>query len=259
MQFGKNVVSDNKIFKKGMNTVKDYTIGILGVASYATLDLFGRLISAFPAEKEWERPRIVIDNYCTMPSRVRAILYGEQKNEVVEKMSQAMQTLVSAGADRIVVDCNTAHFFLPNVLLEVPEAKDKVINIIDALGEREIVPRHIGSVGLIASEGVLDTRIYQQNYNKKGITVNSPGKEEYYKIRMYIEAVKQGEIDEDTMIDFMRFLDSMDDKYIVLGCTELPVLYDRMIANGYESSKIILDPLKCVISFLVDEYNNIPG
>ena len=46
------------------------TIGILGgMGSYATCAIFQRLLDAFPAEKEWDRPRILIDNNCAMPSR----------------------------------------------------------------------------------------------------------------------------------------------------------------------------------------------
>lgn len=55
-------------------------IGILGgMGSYATVEIFRRVIDAFPAEKEWDRPRILIDNNCIMPSRVRAILYEERE------------------------------------------------------------------------------------------------------------------------------------------------------------------------------------
>lgn len=44
------------------------TIGIVGgMGSYATLDFFRRILDASPAEKEWDRPRAVIDNHCTMP------------------------------------------------------------------------------------------------------------------------------------------------------------------------------------------------
>ena len=45
-------------------------IGIVGgMGSYATLHFFQKLLEATPAEKEWDRPRIIIDNRCTMPSR----------------------------------------------------------------------------------------------------------------------------------------------------------------------------------------------
>ena len=67
------------------------TIGIIGgMGSYATQDFFRRLLDAFPSEKEWDRPRIVIDNRCTMPSRVRAILYGEQPEKIVEELTNAV-------------------------------------------------------------------------------------------------------------------------------------------------------------------------
>lgn len=36
-------------------------IGILGgMGSLATVDSFKRIVNAYPAEKEWDRPRIII-------------------------------------------------------------------------------------------------------------------------------------------------------------------------------------------------------
>ena len=87
------------------------TIGIVGgMGSYATLDFFRRILDAFPAEKEWDRPRIVIDNRCTMPSRVRAILYQEEKETIVKEMEDAVRGLLSCGADHLVFGCNAALF-----------------------------------------------------------------------------------------------------------------------------------------------------
>ena len=75
-----------------------YTIGIIGgMGSYATVDLFRRVIDAFPAEKEWERPRVLIDNRCTMPSRVRAILYGERKDELIAELCNSALYLCGGG------------------------------------------------------------------------------------------------------------------------------------------------------------------
>ena len=56
------------------------TIGIVGgMGSLAAAEFLNTMVRAFPAEKEWDRPRTVVDNACHMPSRVRALLYGEQR------------------------------------------------------------------------------------------------------------------------------------------------------------------------------------
>lgn len=51
----------------------------------------------FPAEKEWERPRIVIDNRCTMPSRVRAFLYHENVDKLLDEMTDSIDCLLKIG------------------------------------------------------------------------------------------------------------------------------------------------------------------
>lgn len=77
---------------------KEYVLGVLGgMGTYATIHLFEQYAELFPAEKEWDRPRIIIDNNCTMPSRVRAILYNERWNELVDKMSASMTNLIHGG------------------------------------------------------------------------------------------------------------------------------------------------------------------
>lgn len=100
------------------------TIGVVGgMGSYATLDFFERYLNKFEADKEWDRPRIVIDNRCTMPSRVRAILYNERWDQVVSEISDSIGTLIQAGCDNIILACNTSHVFLPDVLRHIPNTK----------------------------------------------------------------------------------------------------------------------------------------
>ncbi len=113
-------------------------VGIVGgMGSYATVDFFRRIVDAFPAQKEWERPRIIVDNFCTMPSRVRAILYNERRDELIEDLCSSVRNLLNAGAERIIFACNTSHVFIPEVILRVSECQDKIINIIEACA-REI-------------------------------------------------------------------------------------------------------------------------
>ena len=71
--------------------MKDLVICVLGgMGTYATINLFKQYAEVFPAEKEWERPRIVIDNRCTMPSRVRAFLYHENVDKLLDEMTDSI-------------------------------------------------------------------------------------------------------------------------------------------------------------------------
>lgn len=81
------------------------------MSSYATLDFFDRLLEAFPAEKELDRPRIIIDNNCKMLSRVRAILYNENKEELISDLNKSINFLIYGGSNKIVLACNTSHYF----------------------------------------------------------------------------------------------------------------------------------------------------
>ena len=154
--------------------MNEFTIGVLGgMGTYATINMFKQYADVFKAEKEWERPRIIIDNRCTMPSRVRAFLYKENVDELISEMFESMQYLMDAGATRIILACNTSHLFLPQIYDKIPQLKDRVVNIIDNCVD-EIKKQSVKSVYLLGSEGIIQSRIYQDNLlnskkNKKNI------------------------------------------------------------------------------------------
>lgn len=167
------------------------TIGIIGgMGSYATLDFFRRLLDAFPAEKEWDRPRILIDNRCTMPSRVRAILYQEERQILVSELAEAAKGLIQCGADYLIFACNTSHVFLEDVFRLVPEARRRTIHLIDTLAQ-QMQAQNVCHAHLFATEGTIESRIYQSVFEKYGLELSVPSPSQYTQIREYIEAVKQ--------------------------------------------------------------------
>lgn len=211
--------------------MKDYTVGIVGgMGSYATVDFFKRLVDAIPAEKEWDRPRVIIDNKCTMPSRVRALLYGEKRGELVAELTDSVRHMMDMGACRIVFACNTSHCFIPDVIANIPESRDVILHIIDALG-RDLAGRGVSSVGLVATEGTIDSGIYSETFEPYGIHVTSPTEAEYSQLRAYIEAVKQNTIDDAICRSFIDFIDRFGEDAVILGCTELPILYQACTAR----------------------------
>lgn len=229
-----------------------FVIGILGgMGTYATIHVFERYADIFKAEKEWERPRIIIDNRCTMPSRVRAYIYHEKAEELVLEMTDSIQSLMNAGCNKIILACNTSHVFLPEIYGLLPSAKSVILNIID-ICVAELVSKQVKSVYLLASEGTIDSAIYQKALEEKGIECNVPKKDEYEFLRKCIEAVKQKKYTEEVKKIFLELISRHDS--CILGCTELPILYDKY-QNEIEC-KNLYDPIELALTYLKKEYNN---
>ncbi|MCI9009610.1 MAG: aspartate/glutamate racemase family protein [Clostridia bacterium] len=221
-------------------------VGILGgMGTYATVDFFKRLADSFPAEKEWERPRMIIDNHCTMPSRVRALLYGERRKELVDDLVGSIDLLLQGGATDVILACNTSHCFLDDVYRLRPEFRKYVIHIIE-LCAKKLSERKIGEVYLIATEGTIETGIYDQYLSRYGIRASLPAQNELVLIRNFIEAVKQNNITDDALREFGCFLNDVKNEHIILGCTEIPVIYGRL---KEKPAKMVYDPLQ----FAIDE------
>ncbi len=231
---------------------KEFVIGVLGgMGTYATIHLFQQYAAVFPAEKEWDRPRIVIDNRCTMPSRVRAFLYNENVDLLVDEMADSMQGLVHAGCNRIILACNTSHLFLPRIYSKVPELEQRVVHIIDQC-VKKIVSDGIKSIFLLGSEGTIDSGIYQNALHAYGVECIVPKPEEYSLLRDCIEAVKQNKYTDEIEKCFASLVNRYD--ACILGCTELPILYEKYHA-AIQCGKIY-DPLLIAIQVLKEEYDH---
>lgn len=228
-------------------------IGVLGgMGSYATLSFFQRLLDAFPGEKEWDRPRILIDNRCTMPSRVRAILYHEQEQELTQQMTDSVSHLLSAGATKIILACNTSHHFLPGIYEKLPQARGKVLSIIDATARAVAARGTEKSVYLLASEGTIDIGIFHKALGKLGIQVLTPGEEEFVYQREIIESVKQKRITQHETDLMVKLINTAPCETVIIGCTEFPIIFERVPSDRIKG-KIVIDPLQCVIDQLCKE------
>lgn len=232
--------------------MKDLVIGVLGgMGTYATINLFKQYAEVFPAEKEWERPRIIIDNRCTMPSRVRAFLYHENVEKLVDEMTDSIDGLLKMGAARIILACNTSHLFLPKIYERIPEARNAIANIIDSC-VNQIEIDNEKQVYLLASEGTIESQVYQNALAKKKKDCIVPAKEQYALLRECIEAVKQDKYSAEIGRTFKQLV-CANKCPVILGCTELPILYEKY-KNDIDA--IVYDPLLITLKKLKEEYDD---
>lgn len=234
------------------NGFKDeIVIGILGgMGSYATLNTFKKYLDKFVAEKEWDRPRVIIDNNCTMPSRVRAIIYNENRELLIREMCSSTKNLIQAGATDIFFACNTSHYFMDEIKAEFQNYSGVIHNIIEECIEY-LKTLKKQDILILASEGTIQANVYgSKDKNLKFVYDN----EDFKEIREFIESVKQNKITEEILIKFTEFLNSKKENVILLGCTELPVLYDLCSDNV---NKLIIDPIDIVLDNLYKKFKSL--
>ena len=107
------------------------SIGILGgMGPLATADLFRKIVLMTKAERDSDHIRIYIDDNCFIPDRTGAILRGGESP--LPQMRDSLSKLQACGADCIIMPCNTAHYFLPELK---KDASVPFISILEATAD----------------------------------------------------------------------------------------------------------------------------
>jgi aspartate racemase len=223
-------------------------IGILGgMGPEATIDLFYKIIKFTPAEKDQEHLRIIINNNPKIPDRTAAILgKGE---DPLPALQETAQNLEKAGADFIVIPCNTAHYFLSSIQESV---NIPVLNMIEETAKetKKRIPQ-IKKVGLLASIGVYKSEIYHQHFKKFNIEVTSPEEKDKEKIMKVIYTIKAGDLSKRVKKNILKITQKLVDKgaeAIIAGCTEIP-----LILKEGDVSVPLIDPTQILARIAVQK------
>src|SRR5690625_2385799 len=148
------------------------TIGILGgMGPLATVDLYQKIIQATPARTDQEHLPVIIHADPSVPDRTEALLEGGE--DPTPWLIHGAQNLANAGADFIVIPCNTAHAFRDRIQEACPVP---VVDMIDesARAVREIAP--VAAVaGILATSGTIAAGLYQAALDRHGLGSVVPG------------------------------------------------------------------------------------
>jgi len=209
---------------------EDLTVGIIGgMGPYATLAFFQCILDNTPTQKDWDHLHIIIDNNPKIPSRTRAFLFDEA--DPVPMMIESANRLRKAGADFVVLPCNSAHYFLPRVR----EQTD--VPFIDMMDEtsQAILEKNSKAVGLLGGEVTVKGKLYEQRLEKHGIAVLQVTDEEQKMVRNVIEDVKQNCVSDATRENVQTLicrLEELGADTVILGCTELPAAMDGVVSKS---------------------------
>ncbi|WP_448576063.1 aspartate/glutamate racemase family protein [Thermomicrobium sp.] len=200
-------------------------IGILGgMGPLATVDLYRKIIEATPAERDQDHLHVIIDADPSIPDRTAALLFGGP--DPTPWLLASAQRLEQAGADFIIVPCNTAHAFLPRVRASI---SIPILSMIAATAERAAEIVTTGSiVGLLATAGTIASRLYQQALEERGLRCIVPDAQSQERVSEAIALVKAGRTDQEVaslVLGASRELIAQGAAALILGCTELPIVF----------------------------------
>lgn len=195
------------------------TIGVLGgMGPAASVDFLERLVAMTPASCDQEHPPVLMYSASHVPDRTDH-LEGRGPDPGPE-MQRAAGVLEAAGADFLVMPCNTAHAYLGKVRegVSIP-VLDMIGLAVDAICERH--PEG-ASIGVLAATGTVKLGLYARRLESRGRKPLLPADQDA--VMAAIRAVKGGRRGPDERLhDAIAELVERGAVGLILGCTELPL------------------------------------
>ena len=202
-------------------------VGVIGgLGPEATLDFFGKVLEATTAATDQEHLHLIIDNNPGAPDRTAAVA-GNGPSPAPSLARTAIR-LEQAGAEVLVMVCNTAHAFSSAItdVVQIP-----FLNIIEVTCEAAVkaVPS-LRRVGVLATEGALTAGLYEDEFRSRGIehlALEGDSRAEFMDLIMRVKAGdKSDEVRNGMRLRAHELIDR-GAEVIIAGCTEVPLVLQR--------------------------------
>jgi len=206
------------------------TIGVLGgMGPAAAADFCARIAAGHGALRDQDHPPCILYSATQVPDRT-AFLLGHGPDPTPELVAAA-RLIEAAGADFIVMPCNSAHAFL------VPMRAAVAIPIVDmisltAAAVARLAPQSV-RIGVLAASGTVEVGLYSQPLRDHGRQPLYPKAVVQEEVMAAINAVKAGGsaaghaplpgASDPRLIAAAVHLAKRGAECIIMGCTEVPL------------------------------------
>lgn len=245
-------------------------IGVLGgMGPAATVDFFRRIVQATfrrivqatPAKRDQDHLHVLIDNDPSVPDRTRAVA-GEGTDPGPRLAAMAVR-LERAGADVLVMPCNTAYSFAGAVTAAVG------IPLLDwpLIAIENGVAGGAKRIGLLATDGTVASRIYEQALRRQGAHEQPlrpragelvlPDETRQAETMAVIYSVKERGARPDDAARLEALTESLlqdNADVLLLACTELSVLSDALTSATHRVSLMDASDIvaRAAVTFALD-------
>jgi aspartate racemase len=226
-------------------------LGIIGgMGPMASAVFYDMISSKTDASCDQENLNLILLSHAGMPDRTEAILSKDeaQIEAVRSKLYADAIFLQNAGCTAIAVTCNTAHYFVNMIEdeLDIP-----FIHLIRETAEAVATEFATKKVAVLATDGTIETRLYQDELSKRGVIAFTP-KAEVQALVMHeiYECIKSGKpADEEIWQKIEEYVKAEGCEAAVLACTELSVVRKELSLGSF-----YFDPMDIMAESCLDFY-----
>lgn len=209
---------------KKLNQADYKKIGILGGMSAESTVTYYQYITRTYTERfnDYRYPEIIIysmtfQDYADWPT-------NGQWDLIIAGLTEASKKLEQAGADFIVIACNTVHKVFDQIQANVDIP---MLSLTETVKDA-ILARGIRSVGLLGTKVTMENSFYRDSLSRAKIEMLIPDADERELANtiIYSELVN-GVVKESSQKEFLRIISKLSERGaegIILGCTELGMM-----------------------------------
>lgn len=199
-------------------------IGLIGGLTWESTAEYYRLINEMVHERLGKRhsAEMIVGSFDFNP--INRMMVENNWDGVAELLFEMARNLEKAGAECLLICCNTLHKLADKV--DQPGGA-KLIHIVDVI-VKEIISRGMKKVGLMGSIYTMKEDFYRDRLARQGIEIVIPEENDMEVIMEVIETeLGIGKIKESSRKYFLEIINKLKAEGaegVILGCTEIPLL-----------------------------------
>lgn len=163
--------------------------------------------------------------------------HTKDRTRILKQLITALQKLETAGADMIIIDCNTVHYFYEELQKNLAP---KILNLIE-ITAAYVQKNHIRTVGVLSSRTSKRVGLYEKALKNVGVHSIDTTDAEQRLLDKAILAVMADKVSYEECAAVNNVIERMfraGADAIILGCTEISyLLKERVDANRYIDSQ----------------------
>lgn len=201
------------------------TVGIIGgLGPETTSEFYLDIVFSCQKKDKSNRPPIIISSV-PLPYQIEEDAIA--KNIGIERikpfLTKEAERLEKAGADFIVMPCNSLHVFIEDVrkAVSVP-----VLSIVEET-VKFLKANNMGKVGIVSTSATIKNKLYENAFAENGIEYITPNDLQQAKMGKFILNLVTGQQKNQDREELIKIINDFQDKNVdcvILACTDLQLL-----------------------------------